>query len=35
MDFQIRHFADFDQFQLDIHFANFGQVNIDPISLFY
>ena len=24
-------FADFDQFKVNIHFANFGQVKIDPI----
>ena len=31
IDFQIRHFADFEQFKFDIPFANFGQVKTDPI----
>ena len=29
--FQTGHFADFEQFKVDIQFANFGQVRIDPI----
>ena len=29
--FQIGHFAHFEQFKVDIYFANFGQVRIDPI----
>ena len=29
--FQTGHFADFEQFKVDIHFANFGQVRIDSI----
>ena len=28
--FQIGHFADFEQLKVDIYFANFGQVKIDP-----
>ena len=34
IDFQTGHFADFEQFKVDIHFANFGQVKIDPICFF-
>ena len=34
IDFQTGHFADFEQFRVDIHFANFGQVKIDPICFF-
>ena len=34
IDFQTGHFDDFEQFNYDSHFANFGQVNIDPICLF-
>ena len=30
-DFQIGHFADFEQFTVDVHFANFGHVKTDPI----
>ena len=32
--FQIGYFADLEQFKVDIHFANFGQVEIDPICSF-
>ena len=28
--FQTGHFADFEQLKVDIYFANFGQVKIDP-----
>ena len=33
LDIQIftGHFADFEQFKVDIYFANYGQVRIDPI----
>ena len=31
MDFQTGHFAAFEQFKVDIHFANVGQEKIDPI----
>ena len=31
IDFQTGHFADFVQFKVDVHFANFGQVIIDLI----
>ena len=31
-DFQIGHFAAFEQFKVDVHFANFGQVKSDPVS---
>ena len=34
MDFQTGHFAYFEQFKIDIHFANFGHVKIDPICSF-
>ena len=30
IDFQIGHSADFEQFKVDVHFANFGQVKTDP-----
>ena len=30
MDFQAGHFAAFEQFKIDSHFANFGQVKINP-----
>ena len=30
-DFQTGHFADFEQFKVDFHFANFGQVRIYAI----
>ena len=29
-DFQTSHFADFELFKVDIYFANFAQVKIDP-----
>ena len=32
IDFQTSHFAEFEQFKVDIYFANFGQVKIDPIQ---
>ena len=32
IDFQIDHFVDLEQFKIDSHFANFGQVKIDPIE---
>ena len=31
IDFQTGYFADFEQFKVDIYFANFGQVRIDSI----
>ena len=31
IDFQTDHFADFEHFKIDFHFANFGLVKIDPI----
>ena len=34
IDFQTSHFAKFEQFKVDIYFANFGQVKIDPIWSF-
>ena len=34
IDFQTVYFADFEQFKNDIHFANFGQANIDPSRSF-
>ena len=34
IDFQTSHFAEFEQFKVDIYFANFGQVKIDPIWSF-
>ena len=34
IDFQTSHFAEFEQFKVDIYFANFGQVKIDPIRSF-
>ena len=33
-DFQTSHFADFEQFKVDIYFTNFGQVKIHPIWSF-
>ena len=33
-DFQIGHFAGFEQSKVDIHFADFGQVKIDPTCSF-
>ena len=35
MDFQIGHFADFQQLKIDSHFADFGIVKIDSTSTFY
>ena len=32
-DFQTGKFADFEQFKIDSHFANFGQVQSDPNCL--
>ena len=34
IDFETGHFTDFEHFKVDIHFANFGQVKIDPICSF-
>ena len=34
IDFQTSHFADFEQFKVDIYFANFGQVKIHPLRSF-
>ena len=34
IDFQTSHFADFEQFKVDIYIANFGQVKIDSIRSF-
>ena len=31
IDFQIGDFADFEQFKVDVYFANFGEVKTDPI----
>ena len=31
LDFQTGHFADFEQFKVDIHFAKLKQVQTDPI----
>ena len=31
VDFQIGCFADFEQFKVDVYFANFEQVKTDPI----
>ena len=33
IDFQTGYFADFEEFKVDIYFAKFGQVRIDPCSL--
>ena len=30
MDSQIAHFADIEQFKIDSHFADFGQIKIGP-----
>ena len=35
IDFQTSHFADFEQFKVDIYFTNFEQAKIDPIWSFY
>ena len=32
--FQTGHFADFEQFKVNSHFAEFGQVEIDPYCLY-
>ena len=32
-DFETGKFADFEQFEIDSHFANFGQIQRDPTSL--
>ena len=34
INFQTRHFADFEQFKVDIYFTNFGKVKIHPIWSF-
>ena len=34
MTFQTGQTADFEQFKVDIYFANFGQVKIGPICFF-
>ena len=34
MDFQTSHFDDFEQFKVDIYFANFGQVKIHTFGSF-
>ena len=34
IDFQTSHFAESEQLKVDICFANFGQVNTDPIQTF-
>ena len=31
IDFQTSHFSDFRNFKVDIYFANFGHIEIDPI----
>ena len=33
IDFQTGHFAEFEQFKVDIHFVDFGQVKIVPNHL--
>ena len=35
IDFQTSHFAGSEQLKVDICFANFGQVNTDPIQTFF
>ena len=35
IDFQTGYFADFEQFKVDIYFANFGQVRIDSICFLF
>ena len=32
IDFQTGQFVDFEQFKIDSHFSDFGQVKIDPTS---
>ena len=34
MDFQTDHFADLEQFKIDSHIVDFGQVEFDPTRLF-
>ena len=34
MDSQTAHFADIEQFKIDSHFVDFGQIRIDPTCLF-
>ena len=34
MDFKTSYFAVFDQFRIDNHFDNFGQVKIDLIDFY-
>ena len=34
IDFQTSHFAEFEQFKVDIYFTNFGQVKIHSIQSF-
>ena len=34
MDSQIAHLADIEQFKIDSHFADFGQLDIDPTCLY-
>ena len=34
INFQIGYFADFEEFKIDSHFDYYGQVKIDPYSLF-
>ena len=33
MDSQITHFADIEHFKINSHFADFGQIKIDPTRL--
>ena len=35
IDFQTGHFADFKQFKIYSHFANFEQVKAGPVRSFY
>ena len=35
IDFETGHFASFEQFKIDLYFANFGQAKIDPFVVFY
>ena len=34
IDFETGHFASFEQFKIDLYFANFGQAKIDPVRSF-
>ena len=34
IDFETGHFASFEQFKIDLYFANSGQVKIDPVRSF-